>query len=130
MAVLFIDLDGFKSINDTHGHDVGDELLVQLAERLKGCVRKSDTVVRFGGDEFVLLLTGLHQKEEAALVAQKALMLCQQPFELSAGSAQVGCSIGIAVYPDDGDSDNELLKVADTLMYKVKAKGKNNYTFN
>lgn len=130
MAVLFIDLDGFKSINDSHGHDVGDELLVQLAERLKGCVRKSDTVVRFGGDEFVLLLTGLHQKEEAALVAQKALKLCQQPFQLSAGSAQVGCSIGIAVYPDDGDSDNELLKVADTLMYKVKAKGKNNYTFN
>ena len=130
MAVLFIDLDGFKSINDTHGHDVGDELLQQVAIRLQGCVRSSDTVVRFGGDEFVLLLTGLHSPNEAAYVAEKVLRLMQKEFELSKANAYIGCSIGIAMYPDDGDNDTELLKIADTLMYKVKAAGKNHYIFN
>ena len=134
MAVLFIDLDGFKNINDTHGHDVGDELLQQVAIRLQGCVRSSDTVVRFGGDEFVLLLTGLHSPNEAAYVAEKVLRLMQKEFELSKGksktSAFIGCSIGIAMYPNDGDNDTELLKIADTMMYKVKAAGKNHYLFN
>jgi diguanylate cyclase (GGDEF)-like protein len=130
IAVLFIDLDGFKTINDTHGHDVGDELLVQVAEKLKSCVRQSDTVVRFGGDEFVLLLTGLHNKNEAAYIADKVLKLMQQPFTLSAERVYIGCSIGIAMYPDDGVTDNDLLKIADTLMYRVKANGKNHYVFN
>jgi diguanylate cyclase (GGDEF)-like protein len=130
IAVLFIDLDGFKTINDTHGHDVGDELLVQVAEKLKSCVRQSDTVVRFGGDEFVLLLTGLHNKSEAAYIADKVLKLMQQPFDLSAERVNIGCSIGIAMYPDDGVTDNDLLKIADTLMYRVKANGKNHYVFN
>ena len=130
IAVLFIDLDGFKTINDTHGHDVGDELLVQVAEKLKSCVRQSDTVVRFGGDEFVLLLTGLHNKSEAAYIADKVLKLMQQPFQLSAERVYIGCSIGIAMYPDDGVTDNDLLKIADTLMYRVKANGKNHYVFN
>ncbi len=138
MAVLFIDLDGFKNINDTHGHDVGDELLQQVALRLQGCVRSSDTVVRFGGDEFVLLLTGLHSPNEAAYVAEKVLRLMQKEFELSNNkpnenskiNAFIGCSIGVAMYPDDGDNDTDLLKIADTLMYKVKAAGKNHYIFN
>ncbi|AOW78245.1 hypothetical protein A3Q34_16160 [Colwellia sp. PAMC 20917] len=130
MAVLFLDLDGFKTINDTHGHDVGDELLVKVANKLKSCVRQSDTVVRFGGDEFVLLLTGLHQKSEAAYIADKVLKLMQQPFELSVERINIGCSIGIAMYPDDGLTDNDLLKIADTLMYRVKANGKNHYVFN
>jgi len=130
MAVLFLDLDGFKSINDTYGHDVGDELLKQLSQRLQTSVRNSDTLVRFGGDEFVFLLTGLHKGEEAAFIADKILHLLKTPFELSAITTCVGCSIGIALYPDDGTTDTELLKVADTLMYKVKAQGKNNYTFN
>ncbi|WP_082606516.1 MULTISPECIES: transporter substrate-binding domain-containing protein [Colwellia] len=130
MAVLFIDLDGFKNINDTHGHDVGDELLQQVALRLQGCVRSSDTVVRFGGDEFVLLLTGLHSPNEAAYVAEKVLRLMQKEFELSKTEAFIGCSIGIAMYPADGDNDTELLKIADTMMYKVKAAGKNHYIFN
>lgn len=130
MAILFIDLDGFKNINDSHGHDVGDELLKQVAERLQGCVRTSDTVVRFGGDEFVLLLTGLHSSNEAAYVAEKVLRLMQKEFELSKAKASIGCSIGIAMYPSDGDNNTELLKVADTLMYKVKAAGKNHYIFN
>ncbi len=138
MAVLFIDLDGFKNINDTHGHDVGDELLQQVAIRLQGCVRSSDTVVRFGGDEFVLLLTGLHSPNEAAYVAEKVLRLMQKEFELSKNepkgkskiNAFIGCSIGIAMYPGDGDNDIDLLKIADTMMYKVKAAGKNHYIFN
>lgn len=127
MAVLFLDLDGFKIVNDTYGHDVGDELLQQVATRLQSCVRKSDTVVRFGGDEFVLLLTGLHHVNEAKLVADKVLSLLQSPFELSATNIQIGCSIGISVYPNDGINDIDLLKEADTLMYKVKSSGKNNY---
>jgi diguanylate cyclase (GGDEF)-like protein len=130
IAVLFIDLDGFKTINDTYGHDVGDELLIEVSRRLLNCVRDSDTVVRFGGDEFVLLLTGLHKQDEAAYVANKVLKVIQQPIKLSAANAEIGCSIGIAMYPNDGDSDNELLKVADTLMYRVKAAGKNHYVFN
>jgi diguanylate cyclase (GGDEF)-like protein len=130
MAVLFIDLDGFKNINDTYGHDVGDELLQQVAIRLQGCVRSSDTVVRFGGDEFVLLLTGLHSPNEAAYVAEKVLRLMQKEFELSKTNAFIGCSIGIAMYPNDGDNDTDLLKIADTMMYKVKAAGKNHYSFN
>jgi diguanylate cyclase (GGDEF)-like protein len=130
MAVLFIDLDGFKNVNDSYGHDVGDELLQQVALRLQGCVRSSDTVVRFGGDEFVLLLTGLHSPNEAAYVAEKVLKLMQKEFELSKTTACIGCSIGISMYPDDGTNDTDLLKVADTLMYKVKAAGKNHYIFN
>ncbi|WP_448550202.1 transporter substrate-binding domain-containing protein [Thalassotalea fusca] len=129
IAVMFIDLDGFKQVNDTFGHDVGDELLKLVATRLDSCVRVSDTIVRFGGDEFVILLTGLHNKNEAAYVANKILNLVQQPFELSTGFANIGCSIGIAIYPEDGETDSDLLKVADTLMYQVKAEGKNHYTF-
>jgi len=127
MAVLFLDLDGFKSINDTYGHDVGDELLKLVAKRLQSCVRTSDTVVRFGGDEFVLVLTGLHHSNEAGFVADKVLQQLQSPFELSSNTEQIGCSIGIAMYPNDGVNDTELLKVADTLMYQVKSSGKNHY---
>lgn len=129
LAVLFLDLDGFKEVNDTYGHNVGDELLLIVAQRLKACVRKSDTVVRFGGDEFVLLLTGLHAANEAAYVAEKVLELMQLPFELSAETVQVGCSIGIALYPEDGVNETDLLKEADTLMYQVKSAGKNHYRF-
>jgi diguanylate cyclase (GGDEF)-like protein len=130
IAVLFIDLDGFKNINDTYGHDVGDELLIQVADKLRTCVRQSDTVVRFGGDEFVLLLTGLHKNSEASFVAEKALAIMQQPFKLSAVTVRIGCSIGISMYPDDGTTDTDLIKIADTLMYRVKANGKNHYVFN
>ncbi len=129
MAVLFLDLDGFKNINDTYGHDIGDELLQQVALRLLSCVRSSDTVVRFGGDEFVLLLTGLHNANEAANIAEKVLIQIQKEFELSKMNTLIGGSIGIAMYPFDGDNDIDLLKIADTLMYKVKAAGKNHYMF-
>lgn len=130
IAVLFIDLDGFKYINDTHGHDVGDELLIKIAAKLNECVRKSDTVVRFGGDEFVLLLTGLHNANEARFVAEKVLQNIQQPFELSSICTNISCSIGISMYPNDGMTETDLLKVADTMMYRAKANGKNQYIFN
>jgi diguanylate cyclase (GGDEF)-like protein len=129
LALLFIDLDGFKDINDTYGHDVGDELLIQLADRFKGSIRKTDTIARFGGDEFVVLLTSLHHRDEAAEVCEKLLSIIQEPFCLSRCTAGVGASVGIAMYPDDGTTDTDLMKVADTLMYEVKAAGKNDYKF-
>jgi diguanylate cyclase (GGDEF)-like protein len=130
LALLFLDLDGFKVINDSHGHDVGDELLIKLAELLSATVRKSDTVARFGGDEFVILLTGLLSRDDAAIVAEKILHQLMQPITLSIGDVQIGASIGIAVYPDDGTDSTRLLKVADNLMYRIKQQGKNQYCFS
>jgi len=130
MALLFIDLDGFKEVNDQYGHDTGDELLMKLAAVLSGVVRKSDTVARFGGDEFVILLTGLLSRDDAAIVAQKVLSQLSEPMTLSVGDVQVGASIGIAVYPDDGTDCARLLKVADSLMYRIKQQGKNHYCFS
>lgn len=130
LALLFIDLDGFKEVNDRFGHDAGDELLIKLADILKDTVRKSDTVARFGGDEFVILLTGLLSRDDAAIVAQKILYQFSQPVTLSVGPVQVGASIGIAIYPEDGTDSAKLLKVADSLMYRIKQQGKNQYCFS
>ena len=130
LAILFIDLDGFKEVNDEHGHDAGDELLLKLAGILQEKVRKSDTVARFGGDEFVILLTGLLSRDDAAIAAQKILSQLAEPMTLSVGDVQVGASIGIAVYPDDGTDCTRLLKVADSLMYRIKQQGKNQYCFS
>ncbi|MBZ9612727.1 transporter substrate-binding domain-containing protein [Rheinheimera maricola] len=130
LAILFIDLDGFKDVNDAHGHDAGDELLLKVAAILKDKVRKSDTVARFGGDEFVILLTGLLSRDDAAIVAEKILHQLAQPLTLSMGDVQVGASIGIAIYPDDGTDSAKLLKVADSLMYRIKQQGKNQYCFS
>ena len=129
LAVLFIDLDGFKAINDQYGHDFGDQVLKQVSTRLESCVRKSDTVCRFGGDEFVILLTSLNNKEESAFIAEKVIDVIAQPYEVDSHKAHLGSSIGIAVYPEDGDNDSELLKMADNLMYRVKSSGKNNYIY-
>ena len=130
LALMFIDLDGFKQVNDQYGHDVGDELLVKLAEAIASTVRKSDTAARFGGDEFVVLLTGLLSKDDAALVAEKILHQLSQPIALSVGDVQVSASIGIAMYPFDGTDSARLLKVADSLMYRIKQQGKNHYCFS
>lgn len=130
MALLFIDLDGFKDVNDVHGHDLGDELLLKLAMILQDAVRKSDTVARFGGDEFVVLLTGLLSRDDAAIVAEKILHSISKPITLSVGEVLVGASIGIAVYPYDGTDSAKLLKVADSLMYRIKQQGKNRYCFS
>ncbi|MGI5309333.1 transporter substrate-binding domain-containing protein [Rheinheimera sp. WS51] len=130
LALLFIDLDGFKDINDKYGHDVGDELLENLVTILQSAVRKSDTVSRFGGDEFVLLLTGLLHRNDAAIVAEKVLQQLENEIVLSVGSITIGASIGIAIYPDDGTQSDKLLKVADNLMYRVKQQEKNQYCFS
>ncbi|MGX5913432.1 diguanylate cyclase domain-containing protein [Aliidiomarina sp. Khilg15.8] len=124
-ALLFIDLDGFKAVNDEHGHDVGDELLVQVAGRLKGSLREQDTVCRFGGDEFIILLTELGAGDDALQVAHKLVDELIRPYSLSAARAEISASVGIALYPDHGKSGQALMRVADKAMYEVKHDGKN-----
>ncbi len=128
-AVLFIDLDKFKDINDTHGHDVGDRLLEMVALRLTDSLRAQDTVGRQGGDEFIVLLASLSTAEDSARVAQKILDALFVPFELNGQNLRSGASIGIAVYPHDGADVATLLKNSDTAMYSAKAAGRSNYQF-
>jgi diguanylate cyclase (GGDEF)-like protein/PAS domain S-box-containing protein len=126
-AVLFIDLDRFKAINDTLGHDVADGLLIEIANRLKSCVRQTDTVARHGGDEFTILLSDLHQPEDAAQVAEKILERVADPAIIGPHSIEISVSIGIAVFPYDGSDMNTLLRNADDAMYRAKQAGRNNY---
>lgn len=127
VAVIMLDLDNFKDINDTLGHDVGDHLLKTAAERLKAAMRKSDTVARFGGDEFVLLLPELKGIEGASRVAQKIVVSFRKPFLINTHQLIVTASIGIAVYPDDGSDESALLKNADIAMYQAKQAGRDRY---
>lgn len=129
VGIMFIDLDRFKLVNDTHGHAEGDELLVNVAHRLRNCVRAGDTLARQGGDEFTVLLPDLYHLEDARIIAEKVLDLLKTPFQVRGQEFRATASIGIAVYPNDGDNADELLKNADIAMYKVKASGKNNYLF-
>jgi diguanylate cyclase (GGDEF)-like protein len=126
-ALLFIDLDGFKSVNDTLGHDAGDELLIKVAERLMGCVRDSDTVARLGGDEFTVILSTITTSDNAKPVARKIIETLSVPFDIKGHDAQIGASIGISIYPDNGDDTEILLKKADDAMYLAKKEGKNDY---
>ncbi|MDG6773152.1 PAS domain S-box protein [Thiomicrorhabdus sp. ZW0627] len=127
-ALLFIDLDHFKEINDTLGHDMGDLLLQQVAERLTGCVRQMDTVARIGGDEFTIILTELKSPSGAEHVAKKIIAAITEPFNLNQEKRNIGCSIGIAIYPSDGKDRETLLKHSDTAMYCAK-KLRNTYHF-
>jgi diguanylate cyclase (GGDEF)-like protein len=129
LAVLFLDLDRFKLVNDTMGHEAGDKLLQEAARRLKGCLRDSDTVARLGGDEFVVMLPELGSPEEPATVAQKILLAIGTPFNVLGQEFSVTGSVGIAVYPDDGEDESTLMKNADIAMYHAKKEGKNNYQF-
>jgi diguanylate cyclase (GGDEF)-like protein len=129
LAVAFLDLDRFKQINDTLGHEAGDQLLKEVAARLKGCVRFSDTVARLGGDEFVVLLPELEDEKYAAIVAQKILAAVARPFTLMGQEFRVTASIGICGYPHDGLDEQTLTKNADIAMYQAKAEGKNNFQF-
>ena len=124
LAVMYLDLDGFKDVNDTLGHDVGDLLLVQFAQRLKAAVRASDTVCRQGGDEFVVLLPGLDGAEAACQVARKILASCDAPFALAGRFLQVGLSGGIALFPQHGDTFDALSRHADSAMYAAKRGGR------
>lgn len=127
MAVLFLDLDGFKAVNDTLGHDVGDQLLQNVASRLQGLLRDTDTVARLGGDEFVILLDNPADRAEVAHVAERVIAVVNQPMEFGGRPARVGTSIGIAIHPDHGDTVEDLLKGADAAMYAAKTSGKNTY---
>jgi len=127
LAILFIDLDRFKNINDTLGHEAGDQVLMQVAQRLRGCLRHSDTVGRLGGDEFVMLIEDLPRLADAAAVAQKILDAVARPFLLDAQELHIGASIGISVYPEDGKDPQTLLQHADAAMYRAKERGKNNF---
>ncbi len=126
-ALLFIDLDGFKSVNDTLGHDAGDELLIKTAERLQECVRDADTVARIGGDEFTVILSTITSVDDAQSVAQKIIQALSTPFRLGDEEAQIGASIGISVFPKNGGNAEILLKKADDAMYVAKKAGKNDY---
>ncbi|MEO5677855.1 MAG: EAL domain-containing protein, partial [Usitatibacter sp.] len=129
LAILFIDLDRFKHINDTLGHEAGDQLLREVAARLKSCLRESDTVARLGGDEFVALLPELGQENYAADVARKILSAIARPFILRGQEYAVTASIGISVFPDDGRDEQTLKKNADIAMYRAKEEGRNNFKF-
>ena len=129
LGLLFIDLDRFKYVNDAHGHMIGDLLLQEVAERLKACVRSSDTVSRLGGDEFVVLLPHLDSSEAAATVAQHIIHSLAQPFILQGNVIKIGSSIGISLYPDNGLDVDNLMKAADAAMYTVKEAGRNSFRF-
>jgi diguanylate cyclase (GGDEF)-like protein len=125
-AVIFLDLDRFKTINDTHGHGMGDALLRQVAERLQGCVRQNDTVARISGDEFTMLLPNLRSVEAATRLTCKIRETLEQPFLIDGEHLHIGCSLGLAMYPDDGRNAEELLNNADSAMYQAKETGRNN----
>ena len=129
VAVLFLDLDGFKHINDSLGHGIGDKLLQAIADRLLACVRASDTVSRQGGDEFVVLLSEAEQWEDAVIVAGRMLDAVAQPFSIDTHELHVTTSIGVSVFPDDGDDAETLIKNADTAMYQAKENGRQSYQF-
>jgi len=129
LAVLFIDVDRFKHINDSLGHSIGDRLLQAVAQRLLACVRNSDTVGRFGGDEFVVVLSEVSRSEDAAISAEKLLLALSQPYSIDTHSLHITASIGIATYPEDGLDAQALLKNADISMYYAKENGRNRHHF-
>jgi len=127
VALLYLDLDGFKFVNDSFGHPVGDALLVAVAQRLAATVREGDTVARLGGDEFVMMLLDLEHADAAVAVAQQILAALVLPLQVAERCLQVGASIGISVFPDDGSNAEALLKHADTALYRAKQQGRNGY---
>ncbi|MBW7900638.1 MAG: EAL domain-containing protein [Rhodocyclaceae bacterium] len=129
LAVMFIDMDHFKLINDTLGHHLGDQLLVEVAHRLSACVRESDIIARLGGDEFVAVLTGLQESMAAAATAGKIVEALSRPYLIEHHVLHTSPSLGIAIFPVDGQGANELMKNADTAMYDAKRRGRGNYQF-
>ncbi|MBF0142229.1 MAG: diguanylate cyclase [Magnetococcales bacterium] len=129
LALLFLDLDRFKGINDSLGHEVGDLLLQEVSQRIKSCLRESDLVARLGGDEFTVVLPDISGQGDAALVCRKIIEKVQLPFQLRGNQCNIGVSIGVALFPDHGPDSEALLKGADEAMYRVKRGGRNGYHF-
>jgi len=128
-AVLYLDLDDFKAVNDTRGHAAGDSLLTAVAQRLMGCVRETDTVSRMGGDEFTILLADIHDMADVERIVDMILKAISNPFTIGEVECSVGVSIGVAIYPLDGLDTDPLLSAADTALYKVKAEGRGGFCF-
>ncbi|MGY6530255.1 MAG: EAL domain-containing protein [Cyanobacterium sp.] len=129
VALIFLDLDNFKNINDTLGHQYGDELLVVVAQRLRSCLRESDTVARLGGDEFLIIVSSLSSTTQGEIIASKLLHAMRKPFTIAGEKRFVSASIGVTFYPQDGDNIQNLIKNADLAMYEAKKKGRNNFKF-
>ena len=129
LALLFIDLDRFKFVNDTYGHEMGDELLKEVAKCLQKSVRQNDLVARLGGDEFIIALRGLQEAQSAASVASQLVKVLSSPFEIQGKVLNVSASVGISLYPNDGEDFETLTRNADTAMYEIKSAGKNDFTF-
>lgn len=125
MAVVYIDLDGFKSVNDNHGHDVGDELLIIISQRMNTALREVDTLARMGGDEFVALLTDFEKPEDCEPVLARLLQVASEPVTLGDAVLQVSASIGVTFFPEDRSDAELLLRHADEAMYQAKESGKN-----
>jgi diguanylate cyclase (GGDEF)-like protein len=128
-ALMFLDLDGFKLVNDRLGHNVGDDLLKDVAKRLLELVRRSDTVARVGGDEFIFILDNPQGKDEISDVANRIVSSINEPIKIHSETFQIGVSVGISVFPADGDTSVNLIKNADTAMYAAKSAGRNNICF-
>ncbi|MGB1062735.1 MAG: diguanylate cyclase domain-containing protein, partial [Ketobacter sp.] len=129
VAVMFVDLDRFKLINDSLGHSIGDQLIQAVARRISESLREGDTLSRFGGDEFTLLLPNIHSQEDASIIARKILNELKQPFFIEQHELYASGSIGIAMYPDHGEQLDQLIQNADIAMYYIKANGKNSFRF-
>lgn len=125
LAILFLDLDQFKQVNDLHGHDVGDRILQETARRISACIRKSDTACRIGGDEFIVLLENISDQEKAFLVGEKIRKSLLEVFDIEEIKHSISSSIGIAIFPDHGSSEADLIRGADQAMYHAKRSGKN-----
>jgi diguanylate cyclase (GGDEF)-like protein len=129
VAVFFLDLDGFKEVNNLLGHSKGDVLLQQVAERLQISLRSSDLVARLGGDEFAFVFENIRTPEDSGLIAEKILTSLAKPFTLEGNELCISGSIGISVFPEDGGDSKDLLRFADAAMYRVKGQGKHHYQF-
>lgn len=127
LAVFLLDIDKFKEVNDTMGHDIGDELIKEFANRVEGCIRKKDLLARFGGDEFVIVMNDLNDKQEAIYIAERILQALQAPWKIKSYDTRISTSIGISFYTDYNQEVKSLLKHADLALYKAKEKGRNNF---
>ena len=130
VAVLFIDLDNFKQINDRYGHGMGDVVLKLASERMQACLRAYDLLVRFGGDEFVVVLANIHNPDEIEQVARKLITEIQPVMQIEGHELSTSASIGISRFPDDAERPDELLRLADVAMYEAKEQGRNRFHFH